>query len=153
MIILLILYTSFYLPLVYGIKNIEEYNPKLIPVGAVAGVIAIVSLLIAIWPVWGFTSFLIFIALWKGFFSISLFLPSGQLGNILFILINTGIVLSFYVIEHEGYFHWLIQNHNRPRHNSSLIHIILVHQSIHITKINSHQSHNLKSKETIVVSL
>ena len=80
--VLLILYTSFVLPLLYGITSIEEYNPKLIPVGAVVGVVAVISLLIAIWPVWGFTSLPIFIALWKGFFSMSVFMPSGKIGKI-----------------------------------------------------------------------
>jgi hypothetical protein len=105
MIVLLIIYTSFILPLVYKINSVEEYNPKLIPIGAVVGLVSVVSLIIAIWPVWGFSSLLIFIALWKGFFSLSVFLPSGQIGNILFIGINVGTILSFYVIEHEGYFH------------------------------------------------
>ena len=97
---LLILYTTFVLPVFFGVKEVEDYNPKLIPIGAVAGVVAVVSLLIAIWPVWGFSSILIFVCLWKGFFGISVFLPGGQLGNFLFLLINSGTILSFYVIEH-----------------------------------------------------
>ena len=80
-IVMLILYTSFILPIFYGVTSIEEYNPKLIPIGAVVGVVAVVSLLIAIWPVWGFTSFPIFIALWKGFFSMSVFMPAGKIGT------------------------------------------------------------------------
>jgi hypothetical protein len=99
-IILLILYTTFILPVFYGVNDIEEYNPKLIPIGAVSGVIAVISLLIAIWPVWGFSSILIFLSLWKGFFGMSVFLPGGQIGNLLFLLINAGTVLSFYIIEH-----------------------------------------------------
>ena len=78
--VILIIYTSMVLPYILKVKSIEEYNPKLIPIGAVIGVISVLSLLIAIWPVWGFTSFLIFISLWKGFFSLSVFLPSGPLG-------------------------------------------------------------------------
>ena len=81
MIVMLILYTSIILPYCFGIKSIEEYNPKLIPIGAVVGVISVISLLIAIWPVWGFTSFLIFIAMWKGFFSLPTFLPAGPFGT------------------------------------------------------------------------
>lgn len=104
-IILLILYITFILPVCFGVKDIEEYNPKLIPIGAVTGVVSVVSLLIAIWPVWGWTSLLIFISLWKGFFGLSIFLPGGQFGNLLFLTINAGTILSFYVIEHEGYFH------------------------------------------------
>ena len=102
---LLILYTTFVLPIFFKIQNIEEYNPKLIPIGAIAGVIAVISLLISIWPIWGFTSLLIFLALWKGFFALSIFLPGGYFGSLLFLLINAGTILSFYIIEHEGYFH------------------------------------------------
>jgi hypothetical protein len=79
-IVMLILYTSIILPYCYKVKSIEEYNPKLIPIGAVVGVISVISLLIAIWPVWGFTSLLLFIALWKGFFSLPAFLPVGPIG-------------------------------------------------------------------------
>jgi hypothetical protein len=100
MIVALIIYTTFVLPKFYQAKSIEEYNPKLIPVGAVVGVVSVISLLVAIWPVWGWTSFLIFISLWKGFFSLSVFLPGGDIGNALFFLINIGTLLSFYVIEH-----------------------------------------------------
>jgi hypothetical protein len=99
------MYTSLVLPYIYKVKSIEEYNPRLIPIGAVIGVISVLSLLIAIWPVWGFTSFLIFISLWKGFFGLSVFLPSGPLGtnvfilgDLLFMAINVGAVLSFYWI-------------------------------------------------------
>ncbi len=105
-IILLILYITFILPVFFDVKDVEEYNPKLIPIGAVTGVVAVVSLLIAIWPVWGWTSLVLFICLWKGFFGLSMFLPGGQFGNLLVLLINTGTILSFYIIEHEGYFHW-----------------------------------------------
>lgn len=80
-IVMLILYSSIILPYIYKVKSIEEYNPKLIPVGAVVGVISVISLLIAIWPVWGFTSLLIFIAMWKGFFSLPAFLPAGPVGT------------------------------------------------------------------------
>lgn len=93
------------LPVFFGVKDIEEYNPKLIPIGAVSGVVGVVSLLIAIWPVWGWTSLLIFLSLWKGFFSMSAFLPGGQFGNLLFLILITGTIFSFYIIEHEGYFH------------------------------------------------
>lgn len=78
--VMLILYAGFILPIFYGINSLEDYNPRLIPVGAVVGVISVISLIIAIWPVWGFTSLLIFIALWKGFFSLSVFISCGKIG-------------------------------------------------------------------------
>lgn len=73
--------------------------------GAVFGVMAVICLLIAIWPVWGFTSLIIFFLLWKGFFEISTFLPGGDFGGILFIIINVLAVFSYKIIEHEGYLH------------------------------------------------
>jgi len=94
------LYTSFVLPRMSGVTNIEDYNPKLVSVGAAVGVVSVISIIIAIWPVWGGWSLLIFISIWKGFFSISVFLPGGDFGNVLFLLINGGTVLSFYIIEH-----------------------------------------------------
>jgi hypothetical protein len=101
----LMIFTSFIMPRIAGTNNIDEYNPKLVSVGAAVGVISVISILIAIWPVWGWWSFPIFISLWKGFFSMSVFLPGGDIGNVLFLLLNIGTVLSFYVIEHEGYLH------------------------------------------------
>jgi hypothetical protein len=78
---ILIIYTTFIITYWFKIKSVEEYNPKLVPIGAVVGFISVISLIIAIWPVWGFTSLLLFIALWKGFFSLPVFLPAGIIGN------------------------------------------------------------------------
>lgn len=104
-IVSIMLFSTFIMPRIAGTYDIEEYNPKLVPIGAVVGVISIISLIIAIWPVWGWWSLLIFISLWKGFFGLSVFLPGGDIGQFLFLFINAGTVLSFYVIEHEGYLH------------------------------------------------
>lgn len=104
-IIVLTLFISFVLPHVYKIENVEDYNPRLIPIATVFGVVAIICLLIAIWPVWGYTSLLVFVLLWKGFFEVSAFLPGGDLGGILFVLVNVLAVFSYKVIEHEGYLH------------------------------------------------
>jgi len=68
-------------------------------------VISTISIIAALWPVWGWWSPLIFICLWKGYFSLSNILPKGKLGNFAFVLINIAAVLSFKVIDHEGYLH------------------------------------------------
>ena len=104
-ILCLMLFSSFIMPRISGITDIEEYNPKLVSVGAVVGLVSVISLIVAIWPIWGWWSLGIFIALWKGFFGMSVFLPRGDIGNFLFLAINVSVVLSFYVIEHEGYLH------------------------------------------------
>lgn len=101
----LMIFSSFIMPRISGKTDIEDYNPKLVSVGAVVGLVSVISLIIAIWPVWGWWSLPIFVALWKGFFSMSVFLPKGDLGNFVFLSINATLVLSFYFIEHEGYFH------------------------------------------------
>jgi hypothetical protein len=99
-IIIVTLYIVFVLPRLYGIKNIEEYNPRLIPVITVFGVVGVVSLLVAIWPVWGWTSLVIFFLMWKGFFEVEMFLPDGDLGGLLFILVNLLAVFSYKIIGH-----------------------------------------------------
>lgn len=111
MIVCLMVFSTFIMPRIAGTSDIEEYNPKLVPIGAAVGFISVISLIIAIWPVWGWWSLLIFIVLWKGFFGLSVFLPPGDFGNALFLLINAGSVLSFYIIEHEGYFHWFVYHY------------------------------------------
>ena len=99
------LFTTFIMPRISGTSDVEEYNPKLVSIGAVVGLISVISLLVAIWPVWGWWSLAIFMAIWKGFFSLGVFLPGGDFGNAIFLIINIGTVLSFYFIEHEGYLH------------------------------------------------
>ena len=104
-IVCLMIFSSFIMPRISNTTNIEEYNPKLVSIGAVVGLVSVISLIVAIWPVWGWWSLVIFIFLWKGFFSLSVFLPGGDIGNFIFLVILTGTVLSFYIIEHEGYLH------------------------------------------------
>jgi hypothetical protein len=104
-VIILTVFISFVLPLVYKIENVEEYNPRLIPIATVFGVVAVISLLVAIWPVWGYSSLLIFVLLFKGFFEVSVFLPGGNLGSVLFIMANALAVFSYKIIDHEGYLH------------------------------------------------
>ena len=101
----LMIFSSFIMPRISGITNIEEYNPKLVSIGAVVGLVSVLSLIVAIWPVWGWWSLLIFLFLWKGFFSLAVFLPGGDIGNMIFLALVTCMILSFYVIEHEGYLH------------------------------------------------
>lgn len=99
------LFITFALPHIYKIDSVEDYNHRLIPIATVFGVVAVICMLIAIWPVWGYTSLLVFFLLWKGFFEVSTLLPGGDLGSILFILINVLAIFSYKFIEHEGYMH------------------------------------------------
>lgn len=103
MIVMLIIYSSFVLPYWFKVKSIEQYNPKLIPIGAVVGVVSVISLIIAIWPVWGFTSLLLFIAMWKGFFSLSTFLPVGPIGNLFLIQ----VMYCLFLLMRALYYHFM----------------------------------------------
>ena len=94
----LTIFTAFVMPKISGKTNVEDYNPKLISIGAVVGLISVLSLIICIWPVWGWWSLIIFISLWKGFFSFTVFIPGGTLGNVIFFILIFVSVISFYFI-------------------------------------------------------
>ena len=76
-----LIFACFILPYGYKIENVEDYNPKLIPTATAFGVVGVITLIVSVWPIWGYTSLLIFFLLWKGFFSMGLFLPKGIIGN------------------------------------------------------------------------
>lgn len=67
-------------------KNIdlEKDLPQMVPLMALAGVANFISLVLAMWPVWGFlTPIYIIIIFFGGTFTM-MFLPKGELGNLLF---------------------------------------------------------------------
>lgn len=69
------IYICFGLPSIYDIHNVEEYNPNLIKVGAALSGISFSSLILALWPVWGYYSIVILFILRKGFYGLSDLLP------------------------------------------------------------------------------
>lgn len=95
------IFTMFIMRKVLGTDNIENC-PRLLMFGSFASLVTLVSLTIAIWPVWSWFSPLITIIIWKGFFGIPVFLPEGNLGKVLSLLINLGSLLIFYWIEREN---------------------------------------------------
>lgn len=80
-VILFLIFACFILPYGYGIENVEDYNPKLIPTATAFGFVGVLTLIISMWPIWGYTTLLIFILMWKGFFAIGAFLPKGIIGR------------------------------------------------------------------------
>jgi hypothetical protein len=59
---ILVLYLTVYLPRVKGLTDSsawEVYCPRIIPVMTVTGIVAIMLLIRAVWPVWGFLAPLI----------------------------------------------------------------------------------------------
>ena len=80
-VICILIFSCFVLPYAYGIANVDDYNPKIMPTAAAFGFIGVITLIISVWPIWGFTTLLIFVAIWKGFFSMGVFIPKGFIGN------------------------------------------------------------------------
>lgn len=68
-VVLFLIFACFILPYGYGIDNLEEYNPKLIPTVTAFGFIGVITLLVSVWPIWGYSTLLIFVLMWKGFFA------------------------------------------------------------------------------------
>lgn len=74
--------TIFILYLTYarGIRDYESYSPNITPFAAVSGLIGFLSLLVAVFPVYGFLSFVVVPALTFGLFMFSAFIPfKGEL--------------------------------------------------------------------------
>jgi len=75
--IALTFYSAFILPYVLKItEDVETYNPRIIHLGAFSGFLSFVTLLIAIWPVWGWLSFPMMFVLFLGFLNTAHFLPN-----------------------------------------------------------------------------
>lgn len=63
------------------------------------------SLIIAVWPVWGFLTIPMIIGMFFGYINTSQFLPGNHIGSVLFALIFVVGLASGYFIEHGGYLH------------------------------------------------
>ena len=78
------LYAAFYLPIILGVtEDLETYNPKAIQLGAFAGFMSFITynniyfrMTIAIWPVFGWWSFPMLLAMFLGFINTGHFLPN-----------------------------------------------------------------------------
>lgn len=69
------IYVCFGLPSLYDIHNVEEYNPNLIKVGAALSGLSFLSIMGALWPVWGMYSIALLFILRKGFYAVCDILP------------------------------------------------------------------------------
>lgn len=63
------------------------------------------SLIIAIWPVFGWWSFPMLFAMFLGFINTGHFLPNHSISSLLFGIIFIGAFFSHYFIDHDGYLH------------------------------------------------
>lgn len=102
----LAIYAALLLPYVYSIhEDIETYNPKAIQIGAFSGFMSFLTMVIAIWPVFGWLSFPMLFAMFLGFINTGHFLPDHQINGLLFGGIFIGAFFSHYLIDHDGYWH------------------------------------------------
>ena len=69
-----------------------------------------ISLIIAIWPAFGFYSFLLVFSFFMGFLNVSHFLPNNHFGSLLLGGIFIGSFFSHMYIEHEGFLHYTYDN-------------------------------------------
>ncbi|KAM3135497.1 hypothetical protein pb186bvf_012353 [Paramecium bursaria] len=97
------IYAAFILPYILKVKeDIEEYNPQAIQIGAFTGFMSFLTLSIAIWPIWGWLSMPILLALFLGFINTGHFLPNNQFSGFLFGMIFVGAFCSHLFIDHDG---------------------------------------------------
>jgi len=103
----LTIYSVIIMPYVLKVtEEIETYNPKMIKLGALAGFIGFASLIITIFPAFGWMSpFMVFI-MFLGFINIGHFVPGNALGSFIVAIIFVGAFFSFHLIEHEGHLHY-----------------------------------------------
>ena len=75
--------SGFVLPF-YNINGIEEYNPKIIYVGAFTGLISFLGFSVAMWPVYGWLTIPIMFIMFVGYLNIGTFIPANMCGSLLF---------------------------------------------------------------------
>jgi hypothetical protein len=100
-------YLCVYLP---HFKNIEDdqwdtYCPNAIPTATLCGVLAMITVIIAIYPVWGLLSIPMLLIMKLGLVMFVNFIPFGEVGSFIFVLIVLISLTSGFYIEHEGYLH------------------------------------------------
>lgn len=71
--------------------ELEVDLPALIPIMSIAGVAVFICSILAMWPVWGFLTPIYMLIVFFGATFSMMFLPSGNLGNLLF-WVGTGAI-------------------------------------------------------------
>jgi hypothetical protein len=96
------LYVTFVLQ---DFDEIEVIAPKLVPVASTVGFIAFISAIIAFWPVWGWYTPCMMFVMMMGYLMAGSFMPKGQFGSIVFLMVFIGSVFSSRFIAHQGLLH------------------------------------------------
>jgi hypothetical protein len=99
-------YLCAYLPY-YGINEDQwdTHCPNAIPAATLLGVLAMITIIISIYPVWGLLAIPMVIIMKLGLVMSVNFVPCGEVGSLIFILIVVVALTSGFFIEHEGYLH------------------------------------------------
>jgi len=75
------IYAAIIMPFILRVDiPIDVYAPRFIYIGAISGFLCFISLIIAVWPAFGFYSPFLIFAFFLGFLNISHFLPNNHLG-------------------------------------------------------------------------
>jgi hypothetical protein len=84
---------------------VEQAVPMLIPIMSGLSAAVFVSALPAFWPVWGWFTPLILIAIINGYLHATQFAPNSSLGSIVYLGFIVGGVFSWTIIPHTGHLH------------------------------------------------
>ena len=95
-------YATFLTP---SFDDLEITSPRLIPAATIFGFICFNSTLIAIWPVWGWYSPPMLVTMMMGYLMVGTFLPKGNLGSGLYLVMLVGSFFSSRFIPHSGLLH------------------------------------------------
>ena len=82
--------------------DLEKDLPSLIPVMALTGVAIFFCSVLAMWPIWGFLTPIYMIAIFFGSSLSMMFLPEGNLGNLLFWVAAFGAGYISHTMPHEA---------------------------------------------------
>lgn len=86
-------------------EDVEVVAPRFIPITSMAGFISYNSIMIAMWPVWGWFTFPILFVMFMGYVTAGSFMPKGKIGSIGYLVLVFGSGLSSNFIAHQGLLH------------------------------------------------
>lgn len=82
--------------------DLEKDLPQMVPLMALAGVANFISFVLAMWPVWGFLTPIYVIILFFGGTFTMMFLPKGELGNLMFWVGSIAIAYISHTLPHDA---------------------------------------------------
>lgn len=99
-------YVTVIYPYILKIKEPwEKHSPRLLYMGTISGLLCFFSLIIAVWPVFGFKAPLMIFVFLMGYINSAHFLPNNQVGSLLFGGLFIATFFSHLIIDHDGFLH------------------------------------------------